>query len=400
MITNSLFIKKSLFINNDFNKSSKKKKQNIVVVGNGIAGTTFIKHMNNPKYDITVVSPNPLCTYTPLIPYKSIKNNDIVISKDVRDIKKDISYIQSSISDIDLQTKELISEDSTRIKYDYVVFAHGTVNNTFNIKGIDDYCYFVSNNNIDDIYNKLNSLDDNSNISIIGSGLTGIEMVGYLMDLKKFNITIIDGLSTNHLMNNVNNCDYLVKHWENNNINTKFNNFVQSVTDKSIILKNDTIDYDMTIWCGGYKQTNLTAKLTDLLIGKFDIKSKRGLYISSFMEVYGNKYLFGIPLISLGTSIFKYGNVKKSQSFIVSLLIILTICLVYFNGILSPLPNHPVFNNQILHLCSVIFFNNNFPYISGCHIINGSAKQVLYVFVGLSIFFSVPGILQVYPSKK
>lgn len=294
MITNSLFIKKSLFINNDFNKSSKKYKQNIVVVGNGIAGTTFIKHMNNPKYDITVVSPNPLCTYTPLIPYKSIKNNDIVISKDVRDIKKDISYIQSSISDIDLQTKELISEDSTRIKYDYVVFAHGSVNNTFNIKGIDDYCYFVNNDNIDDIYNKLNSLDDNSNISIIGSGFTGIEMVGYLMDLKKFNITIIDGLSTNHLMNNVNNCDYLVKHWENNNINTKFNNFVQSVTDKSIILKNDTIDYDMTIWCGGYKQTNLTAKLTDLLIGKFDIKSKRGLYISSFMEVYGNKYLYAI----------------------------------------------------------------------------------------------------------
>ena len=128
--------------------------------------------------------------------------------------------------------------------------------------------------------------------------------------------------------------------------------------------------------------------------------SNKNNFRGDYTLLYGNKYLFGIPLISLGTSIFKYGNVKKSQSFIVSLLIILTICLVYFNGILSPLPNHPVFNNQILHLCSVIFFNNNFPYISGCHIINGSAKQVLYVFVGLSIFFSVPGILQVYPSKK
>ena len=294
MLTNSLFIKKSLFIHNDFFNSSTKDKQNVVVVGNGIAGTTFIKHLNNYKYDITVVSPNPLCTYTPLIPYKSIYNNKIDISKDIRDIKKDISYIKSKISDIDLQAKELITEDSSRIKYDYVVFSHGAVNNTFNIDGINDYCYIVNNDNINNIYNKLNSLKDNSNISIIGSGLTGIEIIGYLMDLKKFNITVIDGLSKNNLMNNLNNCNYLVNHWDKNNVHMYFNNFVQSINDKSVILKNNKVNYDMAIWCCGYKQSNLTAKLTNLLKGKFDIKSKRGLYISPYMEVYGNKYLYAI----------------------------------------------------------------------------------------------------------
>ena len=269
-------------------------KPTIVVVGNGIAGTTFVKNMNNPKYDITVVSPNPNCIYTPLIAYKSIINNKLILSKDIRDIKKNISYIKSTVSDIDLQTKELITEDSNRIKYDYVVFAHGSINNIYGINEVNDYCLVVNNDNINNIYNRISALKKNSNISVIGGGLTGIEMVGYLMDLKKFNITVIDGLSTNHLMNNLNNCDYLVNHWKTNNINIKFNNFVQSVTDKSIILKDDNVDYDEVIWCCGNKQANLTANLTNLLMGKFDIKSKRGLYISSFMEVYGNKYLYAI----------------------------------------------------------------------------------------------------------
>ena len=295
MFANSLFIKRSLFMHNDFyNSDIINDKQSIVVVGNGIAGTTFVKHINNNKYDITVISPNPNCVYTPLLPYKSIINNNIIISKDVRDIKKDISYIKSTVLDIDLQTKELIIEDSNRIKYDYVVFAHGAINNIYGIDTVNNYCLVVNNDNINNIYNRINTLKENSNISVIGSGLTGIEIVGYLMDLKKFNITVIDGLSTNNLMNTSNNSDYLVNHWKKNNINMKFNNFVKSVTDKSIILKDEKVDYDEAIWCCGYKQSNLTSKLTNLLIGKFDIKSKRGLYISPFMEVYGNKYLYAI----------------------------------------------------------------------------------------------------------
>ena len=145
MLATSLFIKRSLFTNyTNCQSSQQKEKQSILVIGNGIAGTTFVKYMNNPNYNITVVSPNPMCTYTPLIPYKSIKNNDLVISKDIRDIKKDITYIQSKISNIDLSSKELITNEDKRIKYDYVVFAHGVVNNTFGIKGVDSNCFIIN----------------------------------------------------------------------------------------------------------------------------------------------------------------------------------------------------------------------------------------------------------------
>ena len=44
------------------------KKKKVVVVGTGWAGTSFLKELKNPSYDVHVVSPRNYFAFTPLLP--------------------------------------------------------------------------------------------------------------------------------------------------------------------------------------------------------------------------------------------------------------------------------------------------------------------------------------------
>lgn len=44
------------------------KKKKVVVLGTGWAGTSFLKNLNNPSYDVQVISPRNYFAFTPLLP--------------------------------------------------------------------------------------------------------------------------------------------------------------------------------------------------------------------------------------------------------------------------------------------------------------------------------------------
>lgn len=44
------------------------KKKKVVVLGTGWAGTSFLKTLNNPLYDVQVISPRNYFAFTPLLP--------------------------------------------------------------------------------------------------------------------------------------------------------------------------------------------------------------------------------------------------------------------------------------------------------------------------------------------
>ena len=53
-------------ITNSYEVDNKKKK--VVVLGTGWAGTSFLRNLNNPSYDVQVVSPRNYFAFTPLLP--------------------------------------------------------------------------------------------------------------------------------------------------------------------------------------------------------------------------------------------------------------------------------------------------------------------------------------------
>ena len=44
------------------------KKKKVVVLGTGWAGTSFLKKLDNPSYDVQVISPRNYFAFTPLLP--------------------------------------------------------------------------------------------------------------------------------------------------------------------------------------------------------------------------------------------------------------------------------------------------------------------------------------------
>lgn len=51
------------------------KKKKVVVLGTGWAGTSFLKNLKDPGYDVQVVSPRNYFAFTPLLP--SVTNGTV-----------------------------------------------------------------------------------------------------------------------------------------------------------------------------------------------------------------------------------------------------------------------------------------------------------------------------------
>ena len=66
-----------------------------------------------------------------------------------------------------------------------------------------------------------------------------------------------------------------------NNVNMYFNNKVQKIDNEYIYLNNTKIPYDMSIWCGGLKPSELTIKINN----KLNNNTKVGIPINDKLNV-------------------------------------------------------------------------------------------------------------------
>ena len=108
---------------------------------------------------------------------------------------------------------------------------------------------------------KLKLMPNESNIAVIGCGLTGSELIGSLLDYNKFNIHAIDALPRPLVTFDESISKYILELWKKHNINIYINHMVSKIDDKSIHFKDKTsIKYDLSIWCGGIKKSCLTEK--------------------------------------------------------------------------------------------------------------------------------------------
>ena len=70
-----------------------------------------------------------------------------------------ITYIKDFVEDIYHIKNQIITKTKRELKYDYLVLAHGSEINTFNIKGVRENCHFIKS---------VHDLPYNSTITVIG----------------------------------------------------------------------------------------------------------------------------------------------------------------------------------------------------------------------------------------
>ncbi|XP_022724033.1 external alternative NAD(P)H-ubiquinone oxidoreductase B2, mitochondrial-like [Durio zibethinus] len=188
------------------------KKKKVVLLGTGWAGMSFLKNLNNPTYEVEVVSPRNFFVFTPLLPSVTcgkVEPRSIVepIRNIIRKKNVDISFSEAECFKIDSENKKIYcratinsnskGEEEFLVEYDYLIIAVGAQVNTFNTPGVEENCHFLKE--IDDAQkirkNVIESFEKASlpNLSdeerkkilhfvIVGGGPTGVEFAAELHD--------------------------------------------------------------------------------------------------------------------------------------------------------------------------------------------------------------------------
>ncbi|EPS65039.1 hypothetical protein M569_09737, partial [Genlisea aurea] len=285
------------FSDADGGEISRKK---VVVLGTGWAATSFLKNLNNPSYDVQVISPRNYFAFTPLLP--SVTNGTVEarsIVEPIRNILKkkkfDAEFREAECYRIDRENKKVYcrsSQDANlggqeefTVDYDYLVVAMGARANTFNTPGVVEYTHFLKEvedaqrirKSIIDCFERANlpsvSPDEKKRILhfvVVGGGPTGVEFAADLHDfvtqdlaslypnLKPLvSITLLE--AGDHILNMFDKRITLFAEdkFKRDGINLKIGSMVTKVDEKEILTKERatgevvSIPYGMAVWSTG-----------------------------------------------------------------------------------------------------------------------------------------------------
>jgi len=265
---------------------------NVLLVGSGWASSGFLKNIDTEKYNVSVISPSPFFIYTPNI-ITSIFNSCLT-RFNIKNINPNIKYIKDKVEDVDFCNNNITLKHSiskNKLTFDYLVLAHGSEINTFNIKGVKENCKFIKNNkDVDNLKKSIKNLSADANVAVIGCSATGSELIGSLIDNTSFNLIAIDGLEKPLQNYKSNVSDLVLKTWKNNNVSLFFSNFVKKVDKTTIYFNNSKINYDIAIWCGGIKKTALSEKI-NLNLG---LSCRFGIPVNNFLRVKKSDNVYAI----------------------------------------------------------------------------------------------------------
>ncbi|CAI0468340.1 unnamed protein product, partial [Linum tenue] len=261
------------------------KKKRVVVLGTGWAGTSFLKQLDNPSYDVQVISPRNYFAFTPLLPSVTVGT--------VKNV--DVHYWEAECFKIDSQSKKVHCRSNQNIDgkgkeefvvdYDYLVIAMGARPNTFNTPGVVEHCNFLKEvedaqkirRSVIDAFEKasLPSLSDEErqkmlHFVVVGGGPTGVEFAAELHDFVKedlvklypaagkyVKITLLEAADHILTMFDKRITEFAEDKFKRDGIDVKLGSMVIKVSDKEISTKARvngqvaTMPYGMVVWSTG-----------------------------------------------------------------------------------------------------------------------------------------------------
>lgn len=272
------------------------EKKKVVVLGTGWAGTSFLKNLKNPSYDVQVISPRNYFAFTPLLPSVTVGTVDArSVVEPIRNIVKkknvNVNYWEAECYRIDAKNKKIYcrssqdDKDGFVVDYDYLVVAMGARVNTFNTPGVEENCLYLKEvedaqkirRTVIDCFEKasLPNLSDDEkrralSFVVVGGGPTGVEFAAELHDFVSedlvklypsvkdlVKITLLE--ATDHILNMFDKriTAFAEEKFHRDGIDLKTGEMVTKVSEKEIstkVIKTgevSTIPYGMAVWSTG-----------------------------------------------------------------------------------------------------------------------------------------------------
>ncbi|UJR09090.1 hypothetical protein I4U23_013337 [Adineta vaga] len=336
-------------------------KPRIVVLGTGWGAVPLLKHLDNQKYEVVCVSPRNYFLMTPLLPSVSVGTVETrTVIESIRSlVGPRVKYVEAHCVDIDPKTKTItcnsdgsnlvargddvktvikpskreggassrIIKDSARtrpqfeMKYDILVVAIGSENNTFNIPGVEEHAHFLKElldarrirSAISDAFESAMTPSQTEeerkrllHFVVVGGGPTGVEFAAELADLVRedlhhyfprlvaqdVKITLIEALDHVLSMMDKQISDYTEKHFHRENIDVLMNTFVKAVKQNEVVIQfkgsNEltSIPCSIVVWATGIKARPLTNRIREI-IGLKSQTNRMGILTDRYLRAKG-----------------------------------------------------------------------------------------------------------------
>ncbi len=279
----------------------------IVVLGGGFGGVSAASELSELRkrskdFSITMIDRRARLEYQAAHPeILSGKVTSEGISGDLNKFTAKIGaeFINDTVVNIDFKAKKVKTGNGGReIPYDFLVISIGAEQTFFGIPGAEELSCSVNTlkgavetkNALD----KLNFSAKEIRIAVIGAGLTGVEVVGELIDYlrnkeasAKISIVemmprVLPSFSTENVSN------YVAKFLLNSGVEILTETAVQEVSEHEITFKNGKrFPYDIIIWTVGIKPNSLLKKL--------EVPKVKGwLKADPYLRVEGMKDVFAV----------------------------------------------------------------------------------------------------------
>lgn len=267
-------------------------KKKIVILGAGFAGVysaiSIWKKLGN-NIEITIINQNNHFLFTPMlheVATGGVGHHQVVES--LREIfyKKEIKFFEGKVESVDLERKEVVTNNGNK-SYDILVVAIGATTNFYNTKGAEENSFVLKDlsnaiklrNHIITQFESASRETDKKiqeqklSFVVVGGGATGVELSAEISDFcrktfrkyysdnlvcENFDITLINSGAELLRPFDIKTRKYAEKILQEKRVNVLQNKKVNEVTKTSVKLEGgEEIFADTIIWTAGVKPNEI-----------------------------------------------------------------------------------------------------------------------------------------------
>lgn len=239
---------------------------NIVILGGGYGGITVAQEL------LEHIPSHVQIYLVDRMPYQGLKTEYYALAAgSVSDMEIRVNYpihpqlkmVYGVVTEIDMNSRLVHITNQDPLSYDSLVIALGCTDNYHNIAGAYDYsCSIQSLSATRRTYQQINDIRPYGQVSIVGGGLSGVEMASELRECRSdINIRILD--RGNSVMSAFPNRlqEYVASWFRLHDVEMRSHIGITSLEQGVIHNGNEQILTDVTVWTAGIQPVQLVQQL-------------------------------------------------------------------------------------------------------------------------------------------
>lgn len=311
-------------------------KKHVVVVGGGWAGMRLVrklKRLSKNQIKITLVSNEPNFRYTAALYRVATGHRERDVILPIHSLVKDIpnlTFIKSTMSNINPKTKEIKLGNGQTLHYDYAVLAIGSVTTDFGIKGIAENAYNIKTVRELRIFRThihqtlIKDGGPDKNYVVVGAGPTGVElsaaMSTYMKTIlkrhgikrRKVTIELIEAAPRVLPQSSPRASKIVLKRLRKLGVKVRLNSKVEYETEDSLVVSGRSIPTKTVIWTAGVMNNPFYANRKNI----FELNNRNKVIVNDHLQTHKNLYVIGdnavTPFSGLGlTAVHNASYVAK-----------------------------------------------------------------------------------------